>query len=157
MNDYLSYNLAFLTFEMAVRPQSQTEITQFINTGIDTPLMLTKEEDRPLWKWIQENEGYHEKYHDALRKLIETCHDSGRFEKRVDELSALLRPYVEKDPSAFYDVQKFDEACRALKLYDQYRSASILKQLNGELSTRNETQRKEDLVDASELQLSDMQ
>lgn len=25
--------------------------------------------------------------------------------KTIDELSALLRPYVEKDPSAFYDVQ----------------------------------------------------
>ncbi len=41
--------------------------------------------------------------------------------------------------------------------YDEYRSASILKQLAGELSSRNETQKKEDLVDASKLKLDDMQ
>ncbi|MBR6233747.1 MAG: hypothetical protein IKQ98_08005 [Erysipelotrichaceae bacterium] len=41
--------------------------------------------------------------------------------------------------------------------YDEYRSASILKQLAGDLSSHSETQRKEDLVDASKLKLDDMQ
>ena len=75
------YNSAFLTFGILIQPKSQEEITRLINTGIDTPLLLTNEEDRPIWKWIQENESYRNLYHDALAKLIETCHDSGRFEK----------------------------------------------------------------------------
>ncbi len=46
----------------------------------------------------------------------------------------MIRPYVEKDPNAFYDVERFDKAVDTLKNYCRKRSLSIRKQLNGELS-----------------------
>ena len=151
------YNLAFLTFDQVLPEDAFIDATPYINYGIDTPLYLTKEENRPMWKWIQEDEGYTQKYHEAMKEIIDKYFSSGMYEKKIDELSEQLRPYVENDPSAFYDVTEFDKACEALKIYGQVRSMSVLKQLNGELSAYNDSQDKKDMVDASMLKLGDMQ
>ena len=136
---------------------AHTDASPYINYGIDTPLLLTKEEDRPMWKWIHENEQYKEKYHETMKQILEKYISSRNCEDRIDSLHELLRPYVEKDPSAFYDVNKFDKACEALKVFVKLRSDSIFKQLKGELSTRNKQQDSKDYIDASKLRLDDMQ
>ena len=64
---------------------------------------------------------------------------------------------MEKDPSAFYDVNQFDKACEALKMYMQIRGESILRQLDGRLSTFSNEQSLEEMADASMLRLDDMQ
>ncbi|MBQ2506504.1 MAG: hypothetical protein II526_09155, partial [Erysipelotrichaceae bacterium] len=74
-----------------------------------------------------------------------------------DQLYQMLRPYVAKDPSAFYTVEEFDQACKALKMFGRLRYESIQKQLNGNLSTYNDLQDPKEWIDASSLRLGDMQ
>lgn len=151
------YNSAFFTFTVLMPKDAYIDATKYINYGIDTPLYLTEEEDRPMWKWIEDNEKYRIKYHEAMKEIIDKYIVSNKFENRINELHKLLRPYVENDPSAFYNVNKFDKACEALKLYGKLRSESILSQLDGKLSTYNNKQKIADRIDASSLKLNDMQ
>lgn len=52
-----------------------------VNAGIDSPLGIIRDEDRPMWNWILSDEAYLEKYHDALGEVtdvigageIQTC------------------------------------------------------------------------------------
>ena len=68
----------------------------------------------------------------------------------------MIRPYVEKDPSAFYTLDEFDKAVETLKVFCEKRAESISKQLGGTLGSTTDTQKAEDKVDASGLKLSDM-
>lgn len=51
------------------------------DAGIDSPLGIIRDEDRPMWNWILSDEAYLEKYHDALGEVtdvigageIQTC------------------------------------------------------------------------------------
>ena len=68
----------------------------------------------------------------------------------------MIRPYVEKDPTAFYTLDQFDTAVNTLKAFWEKRAESISKQLNGTLGSTGDTQKNEDKVDASDLKLTDM-
>ena len=68
----------------------------------------------------------------------------------------MIRPYVEKDPSAFYKLDEFDAAVKTLKAFCEKRAESIGKQLSGKLGSTSETQKTEDKADASDLTLSVM-
>ncbi|MBR4483637.1 MAG: CotH kinase family protein [Erysipelotrichaceae bacterium] len=151
------FNASFMTFTHIWPKDIEEDPTPYVNFGIDTPLYLTKAEERPMWKWIEENEDYRQKYHEAMSEILDTFFTSGHFEKKVDQLYQMLRPYVAKDPSAFYTVEEFDQACKALKMFGKLRYESIQKQLNGNLSTYNDLQDPKEWIDASSLRLGDMQ
>ncbi len=68
----------------------------------------------------------------------------------------MIRPYVEKDPTAFYTLDEFDEAVTTLKAFCEKRAESIEKQLSGALGSTTDAQKSEDKVDASDLTLSKM-
>ena len=151
------FNASFMTFTHIWPKDIEEDPTPYVNFGIDTPLYLTKAEERPMWKWIEENEDYRQKYHEAMSEILDTFFTSGHFEKKVNQLYQMLRPYVAKDPSAFYTVEEFDQACKALKMFGKLRYESIQKQLNGNLSTYNDLQDPKEWIDASSLHLGDMQ
>ena len=150
------YNLAFATFPFAVPVEANEDPTAIINTGIDSPLLMTSEEDRPMWKWIMEDEGYKEKYHEEYQKLI-GYFDSGEFTSEVDSVYEMIRDYVKKDPTAFYTYDQNKVACETLKKFCLYRAASISKQLQGKLSTVNDDQDLGDRIDCSDISLIDLQ
>ena len=153
------YNLAFGGFGGGMgggfgEAEGGSNATSLLNTGIDTPLSGTTEENRPMWAWIPADEAYLEQYHDALEELISGYFESGVFETELDQLTELLRPYVEKDPTAFYSVEEFDQGVQTLKQFCLLRAQSIRKQLDGDLATQTDQQDSAAKVDASGLQLS---
>ncbi len=122
------YNLAFGGYQAG-------NASECVNKGIDSPLADPEDIDkRPLWSWIADDSGYLKRYHEIYNGLLTSYFESGRCEEEIDRIYRMIRPYVEKDPNAFYDVEHFDKAVDTLKNYCRKRSLSIRKQLNGELS-----------------------
>jgi hypothetical protein len=144
------YNLAYGGFG------GGSNASELINTGIDSPLNGSNEADRPMWAWIAANESYLEQYHAAFNELLTNYFENGVFEAEIDALYELLRPYVEKDPSAFYTVEEFDTAAATLKQFCLLRAQSIRAQLSGALAAKTSEQNAADRIDASGVDISSM-
>lgn len=89
------YNLAFGGFESA------GGATTLVNYPIDSPVSGGSTEDRPMIAWIFENEEYQDLYHQYFAEFIEAYFDNGYFEEMMDQVSTMIAPYVEKDPTKF--------------------------------------------------------
>jgi spore coat protein CotH len=144
------YNLAYGGFG------GGSNASELINTGIDSPLNGSNEADRPMWAWIAADESYLEQYHAAYNELLTNYFENGVFEAEIDALYELLRPYVEKDPSAFYTVEEFDTAAATLKQFCLLRAQSIRAQLSGALAAKTSEQNAADRIDASGVDISSM-
>ena len=144
------YNLAFGGF------QGGTDATSAVNWAIDSPLSGATEENRPLWNAVVSNEEYLEKYHQVYSELLRNFFENGKCTEEIERVYNMIRPYVEKDPTAFYTLDRFDTAVNTLKAFCEKRAESISKQLNGTLGSTGDTQKNEDKVDASDLKLTDM-
>ncbi len=144
------YNLAFGGF------QGGTDATSAVNWAIDSPLSGATEENRPLWNAVVSNEEYLEKYHQVYSELLRNFFENGKCTEEIERVYNMIRPYVEKDPTAFYTLDRFDTAVNTLKAFCENRAESISKQLNGTLGSTGDTQKNEDKVDASDLKLTDM-
>lgn len=148
------YNLAFGSFMNQAGDSKDPDTA--VNMGIDSPLLGTTEEDRPMWSWITESEEYTEQYHKVYDELLTSFFESGECEKLMDSVYEMIRPFVEKDPTAFYTVDEFDSAYKMLRQFISLRAESIRKQLSGTLSPVTEDQNTEDRVDASSIDISVM-
>lgn len=150
------YNLAFGGFMGGGKDSTGqgNDATALINTGIDTPLSGTTESSRPMWAWISADENYLSQYHSAFDTLLSSYFENGTFQTELDRMIALLRPYVEKDPTAFYTVEEFDSAADTLRQFCLLRASSIRKQLSGTLSTHTDTQEASDRVSASDVNVA---
>ena len=147
------YNLAFGAFGGGMG--GSQDATGLINTGIDTPLSGATESDRPMWSWIASSEEYLKQYHQVYDELLKYF-ESGDFDAEIDRLYAMILPYVEKDPSAFYTADEFKTAYKTLKEFCTLRAESIRKQLSGTLSSKTDEQNAADKVDASSIAVSAM-
>ena len=150
------YNLSYATFVSAITNEVMEDVTEFLNMGIDSPLLRTEEESRPMWKWIVMDEKYLDEYHDALDALISGYFESGRFEKEARAVYEMLLPYVEKDPTLFYSVDEFKHGFEVLVDFCLRRAQSVRRQLDGNLATINGNQQNQDKVNASDLDVMDM-
>ena len=134
------YNLAFGTFQGG-NGQST------VNTPIDAPVSGGAGEDRPMWNWILSDESYTEMYHQYFAEFLNTVD----MQAIIDNAYNLIKSYVEKDPTAFYTYEEFENGVETMRQFCALRSESISMQLaNGE-TTSNMS-----YVDASALTLSDM-
>ena len=123
------YNLAFGRFSM-------TEDATFItNYGIDSPLYKAKESKRPMWNVIITNKEYIDKYHKIMDELLTNYFESGEYDKKINEMYALIKPYIKQDPSVFYSAKQVEQGVDTLKRFSEIRTQSVRKQLNGNLST----------------------
>ena len=150
------YNLSFGTYIPGLGSDVLNDATDILNRGIDSPLVGTTAESRPMWKWIAEDESYQNEYHQAMDALLTDYFESGEFEQQFNTMYELLLPYVEKDPTAFYSPDQFKSGCEVLKEFCLRRAESVRKQLNGELSSFSEKQDDKEKVDASDLHILDM-
>lgn len=130
--------------------------TEIVNYGIDTPLSGAEGSDRPMWSWITSNDKYLQEYHETYNKLLKTYFESGDFEKEVDRVAKMIRPYVEKDTYAEYTASQFDTAVSTLKSFCTKRAESIKKQLDGTLSKDTLKQNDSTRVDASDINIQSM-
>jgi len=134
------YNLAFGTFRGG-NGQSA------VNTPIDAPVNDGAGEDRPMWNWILSDESYTELYHQYFAEFLNTVD----VQAIIDNAYNLIKPYVEKDPTAFYTYEEFETGVETMRQFCELRSESISMQLaNGETTTNM------NYVDASGLTPSDM-
>ena len=144
------YNLAFGGF------QSMGGATSLVNYPIDSPVSGGNAEDRPMIAWIFENEEYTELYHQYFAEFIEEYFDSGYFAEMIDNVNAMISPYVEKDPTKFCTYEEFETGIATLKEFCLLRAESISGQLDGTIGSTSDTQKNDTLIDAGDIQINDM-
>ncbi len=144
------YNLAFGGFQL------MDSATSLVNFPIDSPVSGGNVEDRPMIAWIFANEEYTERYHRYFSEFLSEWFDNGTFENMIDGVFAMISPYVEKDPTKFCTYEEFITGVSTLRKFCLLRAESIKGQLNGTIGSTSETQKKETLIDADDLQISDM-
>lgn len=144
------YNLAFGGFESAA------DATSLVNYPIDTPVSGGDVSERPMLAWIFANEEYTNLYHQYFSEFLSTYFDSGEFEEMIDNVSSMIAPYVEQDPTKFCTYEEFETGVSTLKEFCLLRAQSISGQLNGTIGSTSDTQDSSTLIDASSLQISDM-
>ncbi len=96
-----------------------------VNLGIDTPLIRTEPEERPMWNWIVSDPGYLEKYHSAMQEMINQQFDNDAFLKEIDRIHTIIQPYIEKDPTAFFTPEQAEKGYQAMKKLSQLRADSV--------------------------------
>lgn len=134
------YNLAFGTFQGGSAQST-------VNTPIDAPVSGGSGQDRPMWYWILSNETYTQLYHQYFAEFLDTVDIIAI----IDSVYTLIKPYVEKDPSAFYTVEEFTQGVSVLRQFCTLRAESISMQL-----AQGETSSDMGYVDAADIALSDM-
>ena len=144
------YNLAFGGF------QSMEDATGLVNYPIDSPVSGGDTSERPMIAWIFENEEYTKLYHQYFSEYIEEYFESGYFEQMMDEVSSMIAPYVEKDPTKFCTYEEFETGISTLREFCLLRAESIRGQLDGTIGATSETQNSDTFIDAGDLQISDM-
>lgn len=144
------YNLAFGGFESA------GGATALVNYPIDSPVSGGNVEDRPMLAWIFENQEYTDLYHQYFAEFIDKYFDSGYFEEMIDKVSSMIAPYVEKDPTKFCTYEEFETGVSVLREFCLLRAESISGQLNGTIGSTSDTQSADTLIDAGELEITDM-
>lgn len=144
------YNLAFGGFSSAGGAES------LVNYPIDSPVFGGSVEDRPMVGWIFGEEEYTEAYHRYFSEWITDYFDSGDFEAMIDSVTAMIAPYVKKDPTKFCTVKEFEVGAATLKEFCLLRAESIKGQLNGTIGSTADTQEEGTLISAEGLDIEAM-
>ena len=145
------YNLAFGGFS------SSTNATSTVNSPIDSPVSSGTTDSRPLIAWIFSDEDALNQYHEVYSQFIAEYIESGWLEQEIARVQAMITPYVEEDPTAFYTMEAFNKAVDTLQTFCAKRGESIRGQLEGAIpSTSNGQRGSSALIDASEIATADM-
>ena len=146
------YNLAFGGFV------GGSDSTSMINYPIDSPVSGGDTDSRPMLAWIFADEEYTELYHEALSEFIANYFESGYFGEEIDRVTALISPYVEKDPTKFCTYDEFTEGAAALKEFCTLRAESVRGQLDGTIPSTSDAQSEDSsaLISGSSVSISAM-
>lgn len=139
------YNLAFGGFA------AFTDATATVNNPIDSPVSGGTVDSRPLIAWIFSDEVAMADYHDAYDRFIQENLESGWLAAEITRIREMVTPYLQKDSTAFYNMEEFGQAVDILQVFCQKRSESIRGQLDGAIPATSQGQREDSsfLVDAS--------
>ena len=129
-----------------------------MNLPIDEPAASEVIAERPLFSQLIRVDEYRERYHGYLDELLVSYVDSGRLAQTIAQARELIAPYVTKDPTAFVSYDEFLAGIEAIEQFCMLRADSIRGQLAGTIPTTldGQMERPESLVDASELDLTDL-
>ena len=108
--------------------------------------------------WIFDSEEYTQLYHQYFDQFISEYFESGYFAQVMDQVYALIAPYVEKDPTKFCTYEEFETGFATLEQFCLLRAESIRGQLEGTIPSTDEGQAQDSstLIDASAITISDM-
>lgn len=146
------YNLAFGGFV------GGSDSTSMINYPIDSPVSGGDTDSRPMLAWIFSDEEYTELYHEALSEFIANYFENGYFGEEIDRVTALISPYVEKDPTKFCTYDEFTAGAAALKEFCTLRAESVRGQLDGTIPSTSDAQTEDSsaLISGSSVSISAM-
>lgn len=133
------YNLAFGTFE-------GNYASNAVNASIDNPVSGSSVDDRPMLGWIFSDQAYTERYHALFSEFLVRWFSGRELAEMIANTAALIRPYVEKDPTKFCTAEEFETGVTALSQFVSLRAEAVSRQLAGESAP----------VDTGRLSLSDM-
>lgn len=133
------YNLAFGSFQNSNADSS-------VNADIDNPVSGGSADDRPMVGWIFSDEKYTQEYHELFSEFIARWFSDGQLAQMIEDTQALIKPYVEKDPTKFCTTEEFETGVQALETFVTLRADAVSRQLSGDTSA----------VDTSGLDISDM-
>ncbi|MEC0089431.1 CotH kinase family protein [Paenibacillus macquariensis] len=101
---------------------------------IDEPTQGTLAE-RPLVAKLLAVDEYKEMYHNIIKDATEGYLSSATFKERVEEVSAMISPYVKEDPSSFYTYEEYQSAVPKLISINDTQVSSIDQQLAGTIAS----------------------
>ncbi len=145
------YNLAFGGFSAG------SNATSTVNSPIDSPVSSGTTDSRPLIAWIFSDEEALSAYHSEYDRFLTENVENGWLASEIDRVKEMITPYLEKDASAFYDMDEFEKAVSTLETFCDKRGQSVRGQLEGTIpSTSNGQRSSSALIDASEISTGDM-
>ena len=146
------YNLAFGGF------QSAQDATELVNYPVDTPVSGGTVDSRPMLAWIFSNQTYTDLYHQYFSEFISSYFESGYFSEMIDDVQAMIAPYVQNDPTKFCTYEEFETGVATLKEFCLLRAESVRGQLDGTIAStsQGQSQDSDSLIDASGITISDM-
>lgn len=95
------YNMSIAGFSMGGGDQATIPIHE--------PVFGVNIKNTPLINNLLAVDEYKEKYHGYVKELLAYLE---KFESRVTEVSNIIRPYVEKDPTKFYTIEQFEKVIK---------------------------------------------
>lgn len=113
-----------------------------INFSISSPVSGVTLEDRPLLNALLSNDQNRKTFNNYLMEIANGFFSEKNMIEMTSKLSALLKPYIEKDPTKFYTVEQFEEGIsgeNSLVAFAAKRAESILAQISGELVVETNT------------------
>ncbi len=145
------YNLAWGGFQNG-------NASSVINFPIDTPVSGVEMSNRPLIAKLFENPKYLDQYHSYLQQLMDNYFANGKFERKINELDALISEYVKNDPTEFCTYEVYKSSLTSFITLGNLRAQSVQGQLDGTIpSTKTEqNSNPSQLVSAGNLNLSDL-
>ncbi len=145
------YNLSWGGFQSG-------DASDVINFPIDTPVSGVEMSSRPLIERMFENEEYLNSYHEYLQELVDKYFADGRFESKINKISALIDEYVKNDATAFCTYEQYKTAVSSFNLLGRLRGESVQGQLDGAIASTASGQKENSgtIISAGELKLSDL-
>lgn len=113
-----------------------------INFSITTPVSGAALEERPLLNALLEEDENRETFNKYLEEMATGFFSKETITEKVTEITSLITPYVEKDPTKFYSMEEYLKATtgdESIIEFSTQRAESILAQLSGELVVEAET------------------
>lgn len=151
------YNLAYGTYSLGM-PNPVNDARKYVNYPIDTPAEGEVMLKRPLFHQLMLREAYYEEYHRQFERFLGTYFENGFFERKVDEITELISPYVKKDPTAFCSFEDYQKGVECIRNFCLLRAQSVQGQLKGEIPStiRGQSMDQSAFVDASSVWIPDM-
>ncbi len=151
------YNLAYGTYSLGM-PNPLNDAEKYVNYPIDTPAEGEVMLKRPLFHQLMLKEEYYEEYHRLFDVFLKTYFENGTFERTVDEITELIHPYVQQDPTAFCSYEDYRTAVETIRRFGLLRARSIRGQLEGEIPStiRGQSIDRSSFVNASSVWIPDM-
>ncbi len=150
------YNLAFATYSLGM-PDPINDSTLYINYPINTPASGEVMMKRPLFHNLMKVKENYARYHELFDRFLARYFETGYFENLVAETTAMIAPYVKKDPTAFCSYEDYLLAVETIQNFCLLRAQSVRGQLEGTIPSTIRTQSEDSTrIDGSSVWLPDM-
>lgn len=151
------YNLAFATYSLGM-PNPINDSNLYVNFPIDTPYHGETMVRRPMYHHLMLNKTYFREYRQHFDQFITDYFESGLFEEKVQTITDLIDPYVQKDPTKFMSYDDYKLAVQTFTDFNLLRSQSVRKQLQGIIPStiKGQAQDRSHFIDSTQVWLPDM-